>query len=218
MKLIGDELRQVVDDYLHGKMEKIQALSLLEFRYKQADLMIQDRSKNLAIITYPVIRYQPGGPEKSQKEIFEIYKREVTELSKCYDECKAAIENGNRALEEAMAGTVTEAPEKPEDDGIDSAKNNFFMLLLKNSSPATYSAMLKALETGLVTFDNKLFDFHCAIGCVGLFFAEGGFTENKTISRHILINSSPINVTALKNGKKNTPPKEWESIKSRYFD
>lgn len=99
----------------------------------------------------------------------------------------------------------------------DAYKSHYFMVSLKNDAKNAYDAMEKAIKSGLVNFKNDYFDFICDKGCVGLFFREGGFTEYKKISRFTRVKGEEIRLITLQNCPSNTPPAEWEGIKSIYY-
>jgi len=104
------------------------------------------------------------------------------------------------------------------DDLLDNYENHFFMILLKNIAPFAYQAMKKALSINFVVYENGLFNFKCAIGWVGKFFREAGYTEHKTISQYILINGKTPKGSSLKNAaNSNTLPNEWEAKRKQIF-
>jgi hypothetical protein len=94
------------------------------------------------------------------------------------------------------------------------AENHYLMHVLKNEAPLGYKAMQNALKCGLVVFDHakNAFNFCMDKGCVGLIFADAGYTEYKTIARYILLNGKPCKLITLQNAVKNTPPKSWQGI------
>ena len=95
--------------------------------------------------------------------------------------------------------------------------NHVFMRIMKTTFPNAYTAMKKAIEINLVKYENNLFNFICAKGCVGLIFNKAGYTEYKNISQYILINGEKPSNNTLVNCTKNTPPKEWTRIEKEIF-
>jgi hypothetical protein len=107
-----------------------------------------------------------------------------------------------------------EIPDKPPTWEI-----HYMARLWENEYKPLFEVMGKAIEAGLVEYTNdRMFNFKCTAGCVGLFFKEAGYTEYKQISRFILINGVAPAKTTLENAGKNTPPSEWENIKKQFFN
>jgi hypothetical protein len=99
-------------------------------------------------------------------------------------------------------------------------KNHYFMQTLKNDCKPAYDAMLKALSSELVIFDEnrQLFNFRCDSSCVGRFFKECGYTRHKYISQHILIDGNIAKADSVKNGATHTETEEWAGIEKSIFD
>jgi hypothetical protein len=114
---------------------------------------------------------------------------------------------------------VINPPQAPEPTrNKQSWKDHYMAQLWKNDYKSLFEAMDKAIKAGIVEYTNNgIFNFRCDAGCVGLFFKEAGYTENKQISRFVLINGTPPAKTTLENAEKNTPPREWENIKKIIF-
>jgi len=96
--------------------------------------------------------------------------------------------------------------------------DNYFLKMLKNEYPTAYTAVKNGITAGIIEYKNTRFNFKCDKGCVGLVFSEAGCTEYKKIRRYILINGEEPAENTLKNCKKNVQPKEWERIKTIFFN
>jgi len=96
-------------------------------------------------------------------------------------------------------------------------EQHYFLQILKNDAKQAFEVMKNAIQKGLVEYKDNYFNFKCDKGCVGLFFAEAGYTDYKRISQHIRINGEKCDLITLQNAKKNTPPHEWQEIKRIIF-
>jgi hypothetical protein len=128
--------------------------------------------------------------------------RENRELEKWYEKCKADIE----ALPEMAAQNVQEF------------EQHYFIQTLQKNAPQAYEVVKRLIDAKIVEYTNDYFNFKCAKGCVGLFFANSGYTDYKTISRFILINGDKCKLSTLYNCKKNTEPKEWKELEKYLQD
>ena len=96
-------------------------------------------------------------------------------------------------------------------------KQHYLAQLWKENNTTLYNAMEKAINFGLVDYTDRFFNFKCAVGCVGLFFAEAGYTDYKFIKSYIKINNKEPAKTSLENCKKNVHPSEWKKLKESIF-
>ena len=102
-------------------------------------------------------------------------------------------------------------------DEDESLEKHYLMTRLEEEAPTAFEAIKKAIAIGIVEYDNKFLNFKCSKGSVGLIFSQGGFIEIKAINQHILINGKPPEKSTLKNGRNNTPPKDWPNIEKQLF-
>jgi len=142
------------------------------------------------------------------KEVYEIQNlcRENQETKELYEKYRAEIE-GRQDLKEIKADQLND---------ID-YERNIFIQMLKEHSPPTYRAMKKAIETELVEYNDKYFNFRCSKGSVGLFFGKTGYKNYKIICQYVLINNDTCEQITLQNWNKNDPPKDWQTIEKNIF-
>jgi len=127
--------------------------------------------------------------------------RENRETKELYEKYKAEIE-GKQDLKEIKADQINDLD----------YERNIFIQMLKEQSLSTYRAMKKAIETELVEYNDKYFNFRCSKGSVGLFFGKTGYNNHKMICQYVLINNDPCEQITLKNWNKNDPPSDWQII------
>jgi hypothetical protein len=127
----------------------------------------------------------------------------------------AEICNTQRDIKEQYEKFVREIANIETD--ISNYEKHYFMIILKMDSNQAFKVMKTAIQKGLVEFKDNYFNFKCDKGCVGLIFAEAGYTDYKRISQHILIHGEKCELITLQNAKKNTPPKEWDSLSKILF-
>jgi len=127
--------------------------------------------------------------------------RENRETKELYEKYKAEIE-GKQDQKEIKADQLND---------LDYEKNIFIQMLKEQSLP-TYRAMKKAIETELVEYNDKYFNFRCSKGSVGLFFGKTGYNNHKMICQYVLINNDPCEQITLRNWNKNDPPSDWQTI------
>jgi hypothetical protein len=126
----------------------------------------------------------------------------------------------NRENEELYQRFKTEMEGmQPQNDEVQLEKANnsdfeqsFFIQTLKNKSLPAYKAMKKAIETDLVEYNDKWFNFRCSKGSVALLFGETGYKDYKTIRQFVLVNNDPCEHSTLKNWKTNPPPDDWLEV------
>jgi hypothetical protein len=112
-----------------------------------------------------------------------------------------------------MTGDVIHNSDLAEPD----MEKHVFINRLQEECPAAAQAIVKALEISLAKFIDGKIDFKCDAGTVALIFGTAGFTDAKTIARHISVNGREPSEATLRSWKTNTPPREWEGIKNRAF-
>jgi len=161
--------------------------------------------------------------------IFTAWKDKRIDNAKAIEKLKAWYNKGLRVLEhenEAEADreqlkkhfhTFSSLIRDNDDEFPGNYLNHTFMKILKDESPPTYDAMRKAIAIRLVVYENGIFNFKCAKGCVGLFFHTAGFTRHKMISNYIMICGEKPGKSTLKNGVKNAAPFEWENLEQQLF-
>ncbi|ULQ60686.1 hypothetical protein K7I13_05280 [Brucepastera parasyntrophica] len=164
--------------------------------------------------------YDVGLEKIENKKSIEIQKKE---LKRCFDSLASYIKNRDSLDDKELFTTNSDSAPKTKDHSlVDSEElpdcyKHFFMVLLENTAPDAYNAMKKALDIKMVVYENGFYNFKCAKGCVGLIFSTAGYTEYKVINQHILINGNSPGKSTLKNGRNNTPPKEWNEIEKLLF-
>ncbi|MCL1812976.1 MAG: hypothetical protein FWG29_05590 [Treponema sp.] len=148
------------------------------------------------------------------------YNKEMSkykELRKNLDELFAKFigigERQDKKLEKVINKFYTYCLEKDK-----KAENHYFMDVLKNDFPIAHNAVKIGLSKGIIEFtDDEKFNFKCDKGCVGLVFKQAGCTDYKMIKRFILMNDKKPADNTLRNCTKNTPPDEWEKLKTVFF-
>jgi hypothetical protein len=142
-----------------------------------------------------------------------VYMYFLFEFQKLVQDAIYNDDSNYRKIRKKAYGT----PLKSETADTETEDGLYFMQIMKNEYPKAFTAIKKGMAEGIIEFKNKLLNFKCDKGCVGLVFNESGFTQYKQIVRFITINGETPKKDTLKNCKKNTPPAEWKSLKHIFF-
>lgn len=150
---------------------------------------------------------------ETQKLDFDMARIEIIEeRSKIAELCR-----DKRIITEYYEKSVADIMNIESPIDISNYEEHYFMQTLKHDAKQAFEVMKKAIQKGLVEYKDNYFNFKCNKGCVGLIFAETGYTDYKRISQHILINGEKCDLITLQNTKKNAPPKEWSNMSKILF-
>jgi hypothetical protein len=122
-----------------------------------------------------------------------------------------------RKIEGNQSKILSQINKQQDSDNSTDVDNHFLMQMFKKNFPNTYIAMKNGIRAGVIEYKDKIFNFKCDRGCVGLVFSESGCTDYKHINEHILINDKKPAKNTLKNCRTNSPPSEWKNLKKIFF-
>jgi len=204
-----EELINVYDKSMNSTSELERNEYEQRFKVKIEDIIFEATS-----------RLQPDDYKEITGRDFELFRdsiyQERNEIARLCQENRKTTEDYLKCRVE-IGSLENLTSKQSEQQGNSDYEKNIFIQILKKDSPKTYKAMKKAIESELVEYTDKYFNFRCSKGSVGLFFGKTECKDRKLICQYVLINNDPCELVTLGNWKKNTKPEDWERIEKVIF-